>query len=138
MAERRRSPYRPGTPSYARAREAELRRRLALDRFNAARAKTTETRRRARRAISAAQQALRALEEREVHRAGLPEQSRKDFARLPIYEQQRIVAVEQRFPGGIPPEVPDPFVGRNRERMWGLFYAARSGYRQRTLKRKEP
>jgi hypothetical protein len=78
------------------------------------------------------------LEGREAYRARLSEQGGRDFGRLPITEQQRIVAVEQRYPGGIPPDVPDPFIGRNRERMWGFLYATRTGHRQRTLKRKEP
>jgi hypothetical protein len=78
------------------------------------------------------------VKEREEYRALLSEQGRKDFARLPISEQRRVVAAEQRFPNGIPAEVPDPFVGPSRERLWGLFYATRAGFRQRTLKRKEP
>jgi hypothetical protein len=134
----RRNPYRAGTASYARAREAKLRRRLALDRVNAARAKTPETRRRVKRRILAAQQALRALEEREEYRSHLIEQEREIFGLLPIREQQREVAARQKYPDGIPPEVPDPFVGRNRERMWRLFYATRAGFRHRTLKRQEP
>src|SRR5580700_8644729 len=102
MAERRRSaprhnPYRPGSESYARTRGAELRRGITLDRINAARAKTPETRRRARRAVSSAQQALRALEAREQYRSRLAEQERKDFSLLPIREQQRVVAAELRF-----------------------------------------
>src|SRR3974377_1524308 len=100
---RRRNSYRPGTASYARARKAELRRRIALDRINAARAKTPATRRRAKRAISAAQQTLRALEEREEYRGRPPEQRRRDFAHLPIPEQQRAAAAGKRYPDGIPP-----------------------------------
>jgi hypothetical protein len=140
MAERRtrRNPYRPGTVSYAHARETDLRRRLALGRVNAARAKTPETRRRAKRVVSAAQQALRALEEREEYRSHLIEQEREIFGQLPIREQQREVAARHKYPDGIPSEVPDPFVGRNRERMWSLFYATRAGFRHRTLKRQEP
>ena len=136
MAERRRNPYRPGTASYARLREAELRRRLALDSVHAARAKTPKTRRRAKRAVSAAQQALRALTKREEYRSGLTEQGREIFGRLTIQAQQRVVTAEQRYPDGIPPEVPDPFAGPERERMWWSFYATRTGFRQQPLRRK--
>jgi hypothetical protein len=134
---RRQNPYRPGSAIYARVREAELRRRLTFGRVNAARAKTPETRRRATRAISAAQRALRALEEREEYRSSLIEQEREIFGLLPIREQQREVTARQKYPDGIPPEVPDPFVGPNRERMWRRFYATRTGFRRRTLKRKK-
>lgn len=134
----RRNPYRPGTASYARAREAELQQRLALSRVNTARAKTPETRRRAKRAISTTQQALRASEEREEYRARLPEQKRTDFGRLTIREQQRLVVAGEKYPDGIPPDAPDPFHGSKREPMWGLFYAARTGFRPPTLKRREP
>jgi hypothetical protein len=59
-----RNPYRPGTANYARLRVANLKKQTALARVNAARAKTPETRRRAKRRASAAQRALRAIERR--------------------------------------------------------------------------
>ena len=129
----RRNPYRPGTASYARLREGTLRSRAALAQANAARAKTRETRRRATQRASAAQRALRTIETREEYRSKLAERERSIFDRLPITAQDRLLAVNRAYPEGVPPDIPDPFIGSHRESGWQLFYASRAGIRQRAL-----
>jgi hypothetical protein len=68
-----RNPYRPGTASYARFREAALKRKSALAQATAARSKAPETGRRAKRRAAAAQRGLRAIEAREEFRSKLNE-----------------------------------------------------------------
>jgi len=134
MSERRRpalryNPYRPGTASYARVHEAELRRRIALNRINAARAKTKETRRRARQRASTASRTLRAIEKREEYRSKLDDQDRASFDRLSINLQQRLLEVNREYPDTIPRDLPDPFFGPKRELLWHLSYSTRAGIR---------
>jgi hypothetical protein len=132
MAERgrlRRNPYRPGTASYARFREATLKRRAALARATAARAKTPETRRRAKQRASAAQRELRAIEAREEFRSKLDERDRANFDRLPIARQNRLLQVTREYPESVPRDLPDPFTGPRRETLWRLNYATRAGIR---------
>jgi hypothetical protein len=90
---KRRNPYRAGTASYARFREATLKRRAALARATAARAKTPETGRRTKQRASAAQRALRAIETREEFRSKLNEADRAAFGRMPIIQQERLLTV---------------------------------------------
>src|SRR5262249_10142069 len=126
---RRRNHYRPGTASYARAREADLKRRAALARTNAARAKSPITRRRAKQRVSAAQRAIREIERREEYRSKLNEDDRSNFDRLSIADQKRLLEVERVYPDSIPKDLPDPFVGHRREALWRLSYSTRAGIR---------
>ena len=128
MAEER-NPYRPGTPSYARFRETALKRRAVLAGANAARAKTPEARRRSKQKASAAQRALRAVERREDFRAKLSEQHRQTFDRFPIMRQERLMQIDRGYPDSVPKDIPDPFVGPQRETLWRLSYATRAGIR---------
>jgi len=134
MAERRpagRNPFRPGTASYARLREADLKRRAALGKGNAARAMTPEARSRAKEQVSAAQRALRAVEGRTAYRSQLTENTRREFDKLSIKQQEVYRRVARTFPDRIPPDVPDPFSGPNRSSGWRLYYATRTGGRHR-------
>jgi hypothetical protein len=131
MAERRRNPYRPGTPSYAQLHAGALKRKAALGRLNAAGAKTPETRRRARQRASAALRALLAIEVREDYRSKLNAQDRATFDRLTIRQQQQLMAVQREYPGSVPKDLPDSFVGPKREELWQLSYSTRSGIRPR-------
>lgn len=130
MAERR-NPYRPGTASYARRREADLRRRVALARAAADRAKTSEARRRAKQRVSAAQRALRAIETREEFRSKLNERDRAAFDSWSITQQEQFLKVTQAFPDRVPADIPDPFAGPQRSPSWRLYYSTRAGMRPR-------
>jgi hypothetical protein len=127
----RRNPYRPGSAQYARLRKATLKRRAALARANAARAKTPETRRRAKQRVSAAQRALKAIERREDYRSKLNERDRSFFDRRSIRQQEQILTVIQAFPDGVPADIPDPFPGPQRSPSWRLYYSTRAGMRPR-------
>jgi hypothetical protein len=130
MAERR-NPYRPGTIRYARFREAALKRRAALARVNAARAKTPETRRRSKQRATAAERALRAITAREEYRSKLNERERIDFNRKSISKQEILLKIRREYPDSVPKDLPDPFVGPQRNGLWRLYYATRAGIRLR-------
>ena len=106
-----RNPYRPGTASYARFREATLKRKSALARATAARSKTPETGQRAKRRATAAQRALRAIETREEFRSKLSEPDRVSFSQMPITRQERLMKIQREYPESVPKDLPDPFVG---------------------------
>jgi hypothetical protein len=125
--------YRPGSAHYARLHKATLKRRAALARANADRAKTPETRRRAKQRVSAAQRALRAIERREEFRSKLNERQRDIFDKRAIAWQDRLIAIDREYPGGVPKDLPDPFVGPQREALWPLYYATRAGIRLRAV-----
>jgi hypothetical protein len=129
---RRRNPYRPGTASYARLREATLNRRAALAQATAARAKSPNARRRAMQHVSAAQRALREIETREEFRSKLNAVDRTNFDRLSISQQKRLLEVDRIYPDSIPRDLPDPFIGPKREALWRLSYSTRAGIRLRT------
>ena len=129
----RRNPYRPGTASYARFREAVLRRRAALARTTAAHARTPETRRRAQQRASATQRGLRAVRRRTEFRSRLSERERAVFDRLSITQQEQILRVTRAFPDRVPPDFPDPFAGPQRSPSWRLYYSTRAGIRLRSL-----
>jgi hypothetical protein len=128
---RRRNPYRPGTASYARFRKATLKRRSALAQATAARAKTPETSRRAKQRATAAQRALRAIETREEFRSKLNEADRLSFGQMPITQQERLIKIQREYPGDVPKDLPDPFVGHQRNALWRLSYSTRAGIRLR-------
>jgi hypothetical protein len=125
--------YRPGSPHYARLSKATLKRRVALAGANAARAKTPETRRRAKQRVSAAQRALRAIERREDYRSKLNERDRSIFDRLSIADQNLTLEMARVYPDGIPRDLPDPFYGPHRETLWRLSYSTRAGIRLRAV-----
>jgi hypothetical protein len=128
---KRRNPYRPGTENYARLRKAALKQRVAFARANAVRAKTPETRRRARQRVSAVRRALRAIEEREEFRSKLNEHDRQTFGSLSIAQQVQHLRVAEAYPNRVPADVPDPFAGPQRGRSWRLYYSTRAGMRPR-------
>jgi hypothetical protein len=130
MAERR-NPYRPGTARYARFRKATLKKKAALAQATAARAKTPETGRRAKQRATAAQRALRAIETREEFRSKLDESDRVAFGQLAITQQERLLKIEREYPEVIPQDLPDPFVGPQRNALWRLSYSTRAGIRLR-------
>src|ERR1700685_588321 len=108
---RRRNPYRPGSPSYARLREADLKRKAALARATASRAKSPETRQSANRRVSAALRALQVVESRTEYRAKLNEHERQVFDQLTVATQQQLVEVRREYPDSVPRDLPDPFTG---------------------------
>jgi hypothetical protein len=126
-----RNPYRAGTASYARFREAALKRKSALARATAARAKTPETGQRAKQRASAAQRALRAIETREEFRSRLNEADRVAFGQMSIARQERLLKIQREYPESIPKDLPDPFVGLHRNADWRLSYSTRAGIRLR-------
>jgi hypothetical protein len=128
---KQRNPDRPGTASYARFREATLKRRAALAQVNAARAKTPETRRRSKQRATAAQRALRKIETREEFRSKLNEPDRVAFGRMPIADQERLLKIQRVYPDSVPKDLPDPFVGPHRNDLWRLHYSTRAGIRLR-------
>jgi hypothetical protein len=128
--------YRPGGgPRYAQARKAELTRRAALARANAARAKKPETRRRAKRKAAAAERALRQIAVREDFRSQFAGEHRKAFNSLSLAKQDLFLAVVRLYPDELPPssELPDPFAsaGADRDGMWWLLYTMQAGMRGR-------
>jgi hypothetical protein len=128
---RRRNPYRSGTASYARFRKAALKRKSALAQATAARAKTPETGRRAKQRAAAAQRALQAIETREEFRSKLNEPDRLSFGQMPITQQERLLKVQREYPESVPKDLPDPFVGPQRDVLWRLSYSTRAGIRLR-------
>ena len=126
-----RNPYRSGTASYARFRKAALRRKSALAQATAARAKTPETGQRAKQRASAAQRALRAIETREEFRSKLSEPDRVSFSQMPITRQERLMKIQREYPESVPKDLPDPFVGPQRNVLWRLSYSTRAGIRLR-------
>jgi hypothetical protein len=130
MAERR-NPYHPGTARYAQFRRATLKRKAALAEAAAARARTPETGRRAKQRATAAQRALRAIETREAFRSKLDESDRAAFGQLAITQQERLLKIEREYPESVPQDLPDPFVGPQRNVLWRLSYSTRAGIRLR-------
>jgi hypothetical protein len=126
-----RNPYRPGTASYARFRKASLKRKTALAQATVARSKSPETGRRAKQRATAAQRALRAIETREEFRSKLNEPERVSFSRMPITQQERLLKIQREFPETVPKDLPDPFVGPQRNVLWQLSYSTRAGIRLR-------
>jgi hypothetical protein len=127
----RRNPYRPGTASYARFRKADLKRKLVLAQATAARAKTSETVRHAKQRATTAQRALRAIETREEFRSRLNGSDRADFGQMPIAQQERLIKIQREYPETVPQDLPDPFVGPQRNVLWRLSYSTRAGIRLR-------
>jgi hypothetical protein len=128
---RGRNPYRAGTASYARFREATLKRKAVLAQATAARAKTPETGRRAKQRAAAAQRALRAIETREEFRSKLNEADRLSFGQMQITQQERLIKIQREYPGDVPKDLPDPFIGPQRNALWRLSYSTRAGIRLR-------
>ena len=126
-----RNPYRPGAASYARFREAALKRKSALARATAVRAKTPETGQPAKQRAAAAQRALRAIETREEFRSKLSEPDRVSFSQMPITRQERLMKIQREYPESVPKDLPDPFEGPQRSVLWRLSYSTRAGIRLR-------
>jgi hypothetical protein len=116
-------------------RKAELARRAALARANAARAKKPEARRRAKRKAAAAERGLRQIAARQEIRSQLVGLHRERFDRLSLVKQDRLVAVMRLYPDGVPPpsELPDPYAsaGDDRDLLWWLTYSMQAGMRAR-------
>jgi hypothetical protein len=126
-----RNPYRPGTASYARFRKAALKRKAALAEATTTRAKTPEKRQRAMRRSTVAQRALRAIETQEEFRSKLSEPDRLSFGQMPITGQERLMKIQREYPESVPKDLPDPFVGPQRDVLWRLSYSTRAGIRLR-------
>jgi len=126
-----RNPYRSGTASYARYRKAALKRKAALAQATAVRAKTPGTGERAKQRAAAAQRALRAIETREEFRSKLSEPDRVSFSQMPITRQERLMKIQREYPESVPKDLPDPFVGTQRNVLWRLSYSTRAGIRLR-------
>jgi hypothetical protein len=126
-----RNPYRSGTASYARFRRATLKRKSALAQATAARAKTPETGRRAKQRAAAAQRALQAIETREEFRSKLNEPDRLSFGQMPITRQEILMKIQREYPESVPKDLPDPFVGPQRNFLRRLSYSTRAGIRLR-------
>jgi len=120
-----RNPFRPGTVSHAAVRHAQLSRRRALAQATAARAKAPEARRRAQRRAAGARAALRTIETRIEFRASLKKQDQKELDTFSISKQNQLIAILEKYPSLVPPEMPDPFSGSGRSAAWRLFYATR-------------
>lgn len=128
---RRRNPYRPGTAKYAKLRAADLKKKAAVAQKTAARAKSPQARARAKRQVSAAHRALTQIKTREEYRSKLNEAHRASFDRLSIKQQKQLIEVRRVYPDSVPKDLPDPFVGPNRETLWRLSYSTRAGIRQK-------
>src|SRR5277367_6078513 len=101
MAHRRRNPYRPGAPSYARYRRAELSRRANLAKGRADRATNSEARQRAMRQAATARRGLRQIPLLEAigeYRSRLNRPERRIFDSLPLADKARELEVETHFP----------------------------------------
>ena len=150
---RSRNIYRPGTGAYDAARAAELRRqrRQAKQALTSVkRAKDPEGIRKAERRAARIERELVKVTARQEVRAGLSEADRKEFNRLGIGRQNRVLSrlqehpdyrdrvlqVLTRYPDSPPSKsVPDPFAGagENRNALWVLYY--RSLARNRRARR---
>lgn len=128
---KRRNPYRPGSARYAKYRAGTLKSRTALAQATAARAKNPKTRRRLKQRATAAKRALQAIETREEFRLKLNEDDRATFGRMPITRQERLLKIQREYPESIPKDLPDPFVGPQRNDLWRLSYSTRAGIRMR-------
>ena len=135
--------YRPGTGAYDAARAAELRRqrrqaKLALASAKRAKAGPDAIRKAKQQAARIERELVKVTARQEV-RAGLSEADRKEFNRLGIGRQNRVLSrlqehpdyrdrvlqVLTRYPDGPPPKsVPDPCAGagENRNALWVLYY----------------
>ena len=141
---RSRNIYRPGTGAYDAARAAELRRqrRQAKQALTSGkRAKDPDSIRKAKRRAARIEREIAKVTARQEVRAGLSEADRKEFNRLGISRQNRVLSrlqehpdyrdrvlqVLTRYPDGPPPKsVPDPFAGagENRNALWELYYSS--------------
>ena len=146
--------YRPGTAGYDADRAKELRRQLreakqALASAQRAKAGPDAIRKAKRRAARIERELVKVTTRQEV-RAGLSEADRKEFNRLGIGRQNRVLSrlqehpeyrdrvlqVLTRYPDSPPSKsVPDPFAGagENRNALWVLYY--RSLARNRRARR---
>jgi len=136
MARRRRSPYRFGTPSYARHRRAEFTRLANLAKGRVERAKNPEARQRAMQQAAAARRGLRQIPLLEAigeYRSQLDRAEQRIFDSLPLAVKAQELEVDARYPEGVPPDAPDPFATspRHRSASWRLHYATRAGFRHR-------
>ena len=131
MTSKARNPYRSGTASYARFRKAALKRKVALAQATAGRARTPETGRRAKQRATTARRTLRAIETREEFRSKLNETDRATFSQMSITRQERLLKIQREYPESIPKDLPDPFVGPQRNESWRLSYSTRAGIRLR-------
>jgi hypothetical protein len=50
---------------------------------------------------------------------------------LPINDQEKFLNTIQKYPDGIPKDIPDPFEGVSRGVSWRLYYSTRGGIRYR-------
>ena len=149
--------YRPGTGAYDAARAAELRRQRqeAKQALTSAKlAKDPDAIRKAKRRVARIEREIAKVAARQEVRAGLSEADRKEFNRLGISRQNRVLSrlqehpdyrdrvlqVLSRYPDGPPPKsVPDPFAGagENRNALWQLYYSSLVRNRRRARRMRE-
>ena len=155
---RSRNIYRPGTGAYDAARAAELRRQLREAKQSLASAKRAKAGpdaiRKAKQQAARIERELVKVAARQEVRAGLSEADRKEFNRLGIGRQNRVLSrlqehpdyrdrvlqVLTQYPDGPPPKsVPDPFAGagENRNALWQLYYSSLVRNRRRARRMRE-
>jgi hypothetical protein len=132
----RSNPYQRGSRLFAEQYRIDQSRKLVLAEGRASRAKTREAKQKAQRQAAAARRALRRvplLKSMGEYRSRLNDPERRIFDSLPLAEKARELVVEEQYPGGVPPDIPDPFAesGKYRSKHWNLFYSTRAGFRNR-------
>src|SRR5205823_1594901 len=132
----RSNPYQRGSRLHAKQYRIDQSRKLVLAKGRADRAKDPKAKQRAQRQAAAARRALRRvplLEAMGEYRSRLNNPERRIFDSLPLAEKALEIAVEEQYPDGVPPNIPDPFAesGKHRNKHWNLLYANRAGFRNR-------
>lgn len=132
----RRNPFQLGSLPYSHQYRIDQTRKLVLAEGRASRAKHPNAKQRAQRQAAAARRALRRvplLEAMGEYRSRLNNPERRIFDSLPLAEKALEIKVEEQYPDGVPPSIPDPFAesGKYRNKHWNLFYSARAGFRNR-------
>ena len=125
MARRFHSPYKPGTESYKEQRRVLLNRRRVLAEERIKRTTRPEVKRRAQRQVTEARRELRQIEEREAFRTTRTPYQRTVLDQVSLSGQDRVRRALRQYPDGIPPNIPDPFAGRDRGLLWRLYYSSR-------------
>jgi len=150
--------YRPGTAGYDVDRAKELRRQLREAKQALASAKRAKAGpdaiRKAKQRTARIERELAKVVARQEVRAGLSEADRKEFNRLGIGRQNRVLSrlqehpdyrdrvlqVLTRYPDSPPSKsVPDPFAGagENRNALWVLYYSSLARKKRRARRMRE-
>jgi hypothetical protein len=139
--------HKPGTAAYDAFQAAELRRQARLAQGNVERAKRPQAIRKTQRRAAAIERELAKVTARQEARAGLSEADRKEFNKLGVGQQNRLLSGLQEYPDNRdrvlkvltgypdrppPKSIPDPFAGtgENRNALWQLYYRSTSRNRR--------